>query len=111
MEYFVVAIRYPRRFNGAKQAWTPAATEAVVDTDISRAEVVSRVRSREYDRIAFIHHVHDDVCEDVTNSILKEAGLYAEAIPSWEDLRGCAPNSTGDLSSEAFVRDLRGEWS
>lgn len=28
----------------------------------------------------------------------------------WEDLRGCAPDATGNLSSEAFVRQLRDEW-
>jgi hypothetical protein len=39
-----------------------------------------------------------------------------EAIPSgrdlvdWEDLRGRAPDATGALSSEAFVRGLRDAW-
>jgi hypothetical protein len=31
-------------------------------------------------------------------------------LPDWEDLRGRAPNATGGLSSEAFVRELRTEW-
>ncbi len=31
-------------------------------------------------------------------------------LPDWEDLRGRAPNATGGLSSEAFVRELRNEW-
>lgn len=31
-------------------------------------------------------------------------------LPDWEDLRGCAPDATGALSSEAFVRKLREEW-
>lgn len=31
-------------------------------------------------------------------------------LPDWEDLRGRAPNATGDLSSEAFVRELRDAW-
>jgi hypothetical protein len=31
-------------------------------------------------------------------------------IPDWDDLRGRAPNATGMLSSEAFVRELRDEW-
>lgn len=30
--------------------------------------------------------------------------------PDWEDLRGCAPDATGGLSSEAFVRELRDDW-
>jgi hypothetical protein len=32
------------------------------------------------------------------------------ALPDWDDLRGCAPDATGALSSEAFVRELREEW-
>jgi hypothetical protein len=32
-------------------------------------------------------------------------------LPDWEDLRGRAPNATGGISSEAFVRELRDEWS
>lgn len=31
-------------------------------------------------------------------------------LPTWEDLRGRAPNATGNLSSEAFVRELRDAW-
>lgn len=30
--------------------------------------------------------------------------------PTWEDLRGAAPDATGALSSEAFVRQSRNEW-
>jgi len=31
-------------------------------------------------------------------------------LPNWDDLRGRAPDATGDLSSEAFVRELRSGW-
>jgi hypothetical protein len=31
-------------------------------------------------------------------------------LPNWEDLRGRAPEATGELSSEAFVRGLRSGW-
>jgi hypothetical protein len=31
-------------------------------------------------------------------------------LPDWEDLRGMASDATGDLSSEAFVRELRDAW-
>lgn len=31
-------------------------------------------------------------------------------LPTWEDLRGRAPDATGTLSSEAFVRELRDAW-
>ncbi|MCH7921612.1 MAG: hypothetical protein IH975_01090 [Nitrospinae bacterium] len=33
-----------------------------------------------------------------------------DELPSLEDLRGIAPNATGDLSSEEFVRKIRDEW-
>lgn len=31
-------------------------------------------------------------------------------LADWEDLLGRAPDATGDLSSEAFVRELRDDW-
>jgi hypothetical protein len=31
-------------------------------------------------------------------------------LPDWEDLRGRAPDATGGLTSEAFVRELRDGW-
>jgi hypothetical protein len=31
-------------------------------------------------------------------------------LPDWDDLRGRAPDATGELSSEAFVRELRNGW-
>lgn len=31
-------------------------------------------------------------------------------LPDWEDLRGRAPDATGELTSEAFVRELRDGW-
>lgn len=31
-------------------------------------------------------------------------------LPDWDDLRGMAPDATGDLSSEAFIRGLRDGW-
>ncbi len=31
-------------------------------------------------------------------------------LPDWDDLRGLAPDATGELSSEAFIREMRDEW-
>ena len=31
-------------------------------------------------------------------------------LPDWDDLRGSAPDATGSLSSEAFIRRLRDDW-
>jgi hypothetical protein len=33
-----------------------------------------------------------------------------ENLPDWDDLRGRAPDASGDKSSEAFVRELRDAW-
>ena len=31
-------------------------------------------------------------------------------LADWDDLRGFAPDATGDLSSEAFIREMRDAW-
>jgi hypothetical protein len=64
MQYFVVMIDYGRR-----------GREAVVDPEITRREVISRVASGEYRNISFIHEVADSAVEDVTADILAEAAL------------------------------------
>ena len=48
MQYFVVMIDYGRR-----------GREAIVDPEITRREVVSRVASGEYRNISFIHEIAD----------------------------------------------------
>ena len=48
MQYFVVMIDYGRR-----------GREAIVDPEITRREVVSRVVSGEYKNISFIHEIAD----------------------------------------------------
>jgi len=64
MQYFVVMIDFGRR-----------GREAVVDPEITRREVVSRVASGEYSNICFIHEIADRAVEDVTEAILAEAAL------------------------------------
>ena len=66
MQYFVVMIEYGRR-----------GREAVVDPEITRREVISRVASGEYKNISFIHEIADASVEDVTADILSEAALPA----------------------------------
>ena len=39
-----------------------------------------------------------------------DKGKQETESPTWEDLRGSAPEATGNLSSEKFVRKLRDEW-
>jgi hypothetical protein len=86
MQYFVVMIDYGRR-----------GREAVVDPEITRREVVSRIASGEYRNISFVHEIGDRSVEDITADILSEA-----ALPDVEA-------AGSDLQAEQFdhIRDLR----
>ena len=86
MQYFVVMIDYGRR-----------GREAVVDPEITRREVISRVVSGEYKNISFIHEVADSSVQDVTAEILAEA-----AVPD-------IPITGAELQASHFdhARDLR----
>ena len=64
MQYFVVMIDYGRR-----------GREAIVDPEITRREVISRIASGEYKNISFIHEIADCSVEDITAEILSEAAL------------------------------------
>ena len=64
MQYFVVMIDYGRR-----------GREAVVDPEITRREVISRIASGEYKNISFVHEIIDCSANDVTEEILAEAAL------------------------------------
>lgn len=78
LNYFAVFIHYPRRLNVATRVWEPACVQAVVDTNRSRNDIISLIRSGEYDieRIVFIHHVTmNDTPVDVTAELIGEAVL------------------------------------
>jgi hypothetical protein len=87
MQYFVVMIDYGRR-----------GREAIVDPEITRREVVSRIASGEYADISFIHEIADFNVEDVTEDILAEA-----AVPE------IASSDSVELQAATFdhIRDLR----
>ena len=64
-------------------------------------------------------HIFEDgdiAIEDETRTALQDnsdesgEGKRLDDSPDWEDLRGRAPDATGDLSSEAFIRKLRDAW-
>jgi hypothetical protein len=86
MHYFVVMIDYGRR-----------GREAIVDPEITRREVVSRIVSGEYKNVSFIHEIADCSVEDITADILAEA-----ALPE-------VPMSGAELQANRFdhARDLR----
>ena len=86
MQYFVVMIDYGRRGH-----------EAIVDPEITRREVISRVASGEYKNISFIHEIANFAVEDITADILAEA-----ALPE-------IPTAAAELQASRFdhARDLR----
>lgn len=86
MQYFVVMIDYGRR-----------GREAIVDPEITRREVISRVASGEYRNISFIHEIADSSVDDVTAEILAEA-----VVPE-------IPMTDADLQASRLdhARDLR----
>jgi hypothetical protein len=86
MQYFVVMIDYGRR-----------GREAIVDPEITRREVISRIASGEYKNVSFIHEIDERSVDDVTDEILAEA-----ALPD-------IPMSGADLQASRLdhARDLR----
>jgi hypothetical protein len=92
MQYFDVMIDYGRR-----------GREAIVDPEITRREVVSRIASGEYKNISFIHEVADSSVEDITEDILAEA-----AIPDIATAE-IASSDAGEFRAASFdhARDLR----
>ncbi|KIU43826.1 MULTISPECIES: hypothetical protein [Bradyrhizobium] len=90
MQYFVVMIDYGRR-----------GREAIVDPELTRREVVSRIASGEYANISFIHEIVESSVEDITDDILAEAALpeisltganlQANALDHARDLRKHEP--------------------
>ena len=97
MQYFVVMIDYGRR-----------GREAIVDPEITRREVVSRIVSGEYRNVSFIHEIADSAVEDVTAEILAEAAipeiqttgadLQADRFDHARDLRKHETDRTGSLT-------------
>ena len=86
MQYFVVMIDYGRR-----------GREAIVDPEMTRREVISRVASGEYKNISFIHEIADSAVEDITADILSRA-----ALPDID-------TAHADMQASRFdhIRDLR----
>ncbi|UFX47681.1 MULTISPECIES: hypothetical protein [Bradyrhizobium] len=85
MQYFVVMIDYGRR-----------GREAIVDPEMTRREVISRVASGEYTNISFIHEVAECSVEDITDDILAEAAL-PEVAPTGANLQANTLDHARDL--------------
>ena len=91
MQYFVVMIDYGRR-----------GREAIVDPEITRREVISRIASGEYQNISFIHEVADFAVEDLTEEILAEAAL-PEIATSGTELQAASFDHVRDLRKHEVV--------
>jgi hypothetical protein len=75
--YYVVMIDYGR---APRNGIGPYGMEAIVDPEITRREVVSRIRSGEYKNVAFIHLITmNDVPQDLTEELMAEAGVLEAA--------------------------------
>jgi hypothetical protein len=91
MQYFVVMIDYGRR-----------GREAVVDPEITRREVISRITSGEYRNISFIHEIADSTVDDVTAEILAEAAV-PEIATTDADLQAARFDHARDLRKHEMV--------
>jgi hypothetical protein len=91
MQYFVVMIDYGRR-----------GREAIVDPEITRREVISRVASGEYSNISFIHEIAGHSVEDITEDILAEAAL-PEISASCAELQAASLDHIRDLRKHETV--------
>jgi hypothetical protein len=67
--YYVVMIDYGRD-----------GREAVVDPEMTYNAVTERVRTGEYKRILWIHHIDENGVDDVTDAILHDAGADIDTV-------------------------------
>lgn len=91
MQYFVVMIDYGRK-----------GREAIVDPEITRREVVSRIASGEYSNISFIHEIDGGSVEDLTEDILAEAAV-PDIVTSGAELQAAAFDHARDLRKHEAV--------
>jgi hypothetical protein len=91
MQYFVVMIDYGRR-----------GREAIVDPEVTRREVISRIASGEYGNISFIHEIADSGVDDITADILAEAAL-PDIADADADLQAKRFDHAGDLRKHETV--------
>jgi hypothetical protein len=92
MQYFVVMIDYGRR-----------GREAIVDPEITRREVVSRITSGEYANISFIHEIDGGSVEDLTEDILAEAALPEITTSGSAELQAAGFDHAHDLRKHSMT--------
>jgi hypothetical protein len=76
--------------------------EAIVDPEITRRELISRVVSGEYKNISFIHEIAGCAVDDVTAEILAKAA-HPEIRPTGADLQASCFDHAADLRKHEAV--------
>lgn len=74
-EYFVVAVRYPARFNKSTNKWEPSEVQAIVDTDDNINGALRKVHDALCDglHVEFVHRIAigeepEDLTEEMVNT-------------------------------------------
>lgn len=93
-----------KRWEAARAEWVRVKTANLAQKEIDAANKEALVAWCEY-REAEVLRVR--ALDDGKDYLGKGDG---GALPDWDDLRGAAPDATGDLSSEEWVRKQRDEW-
>jgi len=99
-DYLVVMQSYPARYRKGFRV-SSAGCQAVVDPEITRREVVARIKSGEYRDVVFIHHVRPDIgVEDVTDEIMAEASIPDIVLSPSERLEAMRDHVRDSLKHE-----------
>jgi hypothetical protein len=67
--YFVVMVDFGRR-----------GLEAVVQPELTRSNIIDRLRTGEYGNVVFIHHVADGFVDDVTHELVEASEQLAREM-------------------------------
>ncbi len=67
--YYVVMVDFGRR-----------GLEAVVQPELTRSNIIDRLRTGEYGHVVFIHHVADGFVDDVTHELVEASERLAREM-------------------------------
>lgn len=102
-DYYVVMQSYPARYRDGFRV-APDSRQSVVDPEITRREVVARIKSGEYRNVSFIHHVRPGVgVEDVTDDIMAAASIPDVVLSPSDRLDAFRDHCSDHRKSDADV--------
>lgn len=76
--------------------------------DEARVERALEAALQEYPQGLFVPH--RDCMRAAVEAVIEALSASGGEAVDWDDLRGIAPDATGDMSSEAFIRAQRDEF-